>query len=97
MSVYLLSYDLVEEKKNAKIDYEKLWAELKRLGGHRTQFSVWLVNLDNTPTEVVEHFKQFVDHNDRIWATKVFRGEYHFVNAMGGTNNWLAANPPESR
>jgi CRISPR/Cas system-associated endoribonuclease Cas2 len=97
MSVYLLSYDLVEEKKNAKVDYERLWTELKRLGAHRTQRSVWLINLNNTPSDVLDHFKGFVDHNDRIWVTKVFKGEYTFVNAMKGTNDWIAANPPETR
>jgi CRISPR-associated endonuclease Cas2 len=97
MSVYLVAYDLVKEKKNAKIDYEKLWDELKRLEAHRTQLSAWLVNLDSSAKEVAEHLKQFMDYNDRIWVTKIFRGEYHFVNAMSGTNKWLEANPPESR
>ena len=96
MSVYLLSYDLVEEKKNAKIDYEKLWAELKRLGAHRTQLSVWLISLNNTPSEVVDHFRKFVDYNDRLWATKIFKDEYHYVNAMNGTNKWFAAKIPQS-
>jgi hypothetical protein len=58
---------------------------------------VWLVSVTNTAKELVEHLKDYVDHNDRIWATQVFRGEYGFGNAMTGTNKWLAANPPESR
>ncbi|EAQ37062.1 hypothetical protein NB311A_07928 [Nitrobacter sp. Nb-311A] len=97
MSVYLIAYDLVEEKKNAQIDYQRLWDELRRLGAHRTQLSTWLINVTNTPQELVEHFRDFVDHNDRIWVTKVFRGERWFVNAMAGTNKWLEANPPEPR
>jgi|SRR5215204_1030241 len=97
MSVYLLSYDLVDEKKNAQIDYQKLWDELKRLDAHRTQLSVWLVNLDNSPKEVLNHFKQFVDYNDRLWATKVFQDEYMYSNAKRGTTDWLKANPPEFR
>jgi hypothetical protein len=97
MSVYLLAYDLVKEKKNAKIDYQKLWDELKHLEAHRTQLSVWLINLNNTPKETLEHFKQFVDYNDRLWVTKVFRDEYTYNNAMAGTTNWLKANPPENR
>jgi hypothetical protein len=97
MSVYLLAYDLVDEKKNPSHDYQILWDELKRLGAHRTQYSLWLINLSNTPKEVVDHFRNFVDENDRLWATKIFRGEYHFVNARAGTNTWLEANPPESR
>jgi CRISPR-associated endonuclease Cas2 len=97
MSVYLVAYDLVDEKKNAFHDYEKLWAELKKLGAHRTQLSLWLVNLNNTPKEVADHFKTFMDENDRIWVTKLFKAQYHFINAIAGTNKWLEANPPESR
>ncbi|TMJ94279.1 MAG: CRISPR-associated protein Cas2, partial [Alphaproteobacteria bacterium] len=96
-SVYLVSYDLVKEKKNAQHDYQVLWDELERLGAHRAQYSAWLVNLNMTPQEVVQHFRQFVDDNDRIWASKLFRGQYWYVNAIGGTNAWLDANPPESR
>jgi hypothetical protein len=66
MSVYLLAYDLVKEKKNAEHDYQILWDELKRLEAHRTQLSVWLISVDNTPQELLEHFKGFVDYNDRL-------------------------------
>ena len=97
MSVYVIAYDLVDEKKNANHDYEKLWAELKRLSAHRTQLSLWLISLSNTPKEVSAHFTALLDANDRIWVTKVFAGEYDYVNAIGGTNKWLGANPPESR
>jgi hypothetical protein len=97
VSVYLLAYDLVKEKKNPQHDYQILWDELERLGAHRTEYSVWLVNLNNTPQQVVAHFQQFVDDNDRLWATRVFKHNNHYVNAIGGTNAWLAANPPETR
>lgn len=75
-------------------DYEPLWDELKRLDAHKTQLSLWLVNVNNTARELVDHLKGFVDSNDRLWATRLHRGEYHFVNAMGGTNKWLTDNPP---
>ena len=58
MAVYLLSYDLVAEKKNAHHDYQVLWDELERLGAHRTQLSMWLVNVDLTPVQVIRHFRQ---------------------------------------
>ena len=44
-----------------------------------------MVNLDNTAQEVVDHFRQFVHAKDRLWATRMRRGEYHNVNAMEGT------------
>jgi hypothetical protein len=97
MSVYLLAYDLVKEKKNTSHDYQVLWDELERLKAHRTEYSAWLVNLNNTPQEVVEHFRQFIDENDRLWTTKLCRGEYYYSNAIGGTNKWLATNPAETR
>jgi len=97
MSVYLIAYDLVDEKKNPKHDYQVLWDELKRRGAHRTQYSLWLVSLNNTPREVLTHFKQYIDANDRLWVVKVFADQYDYVNARGGTNKWLEENPPEIR
>ena len=39
-----LAFDLVNEQSH---DYEPLWIELKQLGGHRTQYSLWLINVNN--------------------------------------------------
>jgi CRISPR-associated endonuclease Cas2 len=97
MSAYLVSYDLVQEKKNPQHDYQKLWDELKRLRAHRTQYSLWLINSNMSPAQLRQHFEQFVDANDRIWTVKVFREQYDYRNAIGGTNDWIKANPPESR
>lgn len=93
MPVFALAYDLVKERKGT-FDYQPLWNELERLGGHRTQLSLWLVNLNNTPKEVVDHFKQYVDGDDRIFVSRMHRGDYHYANAISGTNDWLAKNPP---
>jgi hypothetical protein len=49
MTDYALAYDLVKEQSSH--DYEPLWAELKRLGGHRTEYSLWLINVNNTAKE----------------------------------------------
>lgn len=97
MSIYLVSYDLVDEKKNANHDYKILWDELKRLKAHRTNYSLWLVNMNKTPRDVLVHFRKFVDANDRVWIAKLFNNEYTFANAMAGTNKWLENNPPEAR
>jgi hypothetical protein len=92
MTVYLLTYDLIKEQSGH--DYQPLWNELKSLGAHRTQYSAWLINLNNSAKEVVDHFLRFVDKDDRLWATRVRPGEHWYVNAIGGTNDWLAKNPP---
>lgn len=96
MSVYLISYDLVDEKKNPQHDYQVLWDELKRLKAFRTNLSVWLISVDNTPNEILEHFKNFVDANDRIWITKLRKGQFTYTNAIAGTKKWLEGNPPEA-
>lgn len=93
MSIYLVSYDLVNE--NSSHDYKPLYKRLKELNAHRVLYSQWLANLNNTPAEVRDHFKSFMDKDDRIWVTKTRKGEYTFSNAMGGTNDWLKENPPE--
>lgn len=93
MPVYVLAYDLINERSGTH-DYQPLWDELKRLGAHRTQLSLWLINLNNTPQQVVEHFQQFVDKDDRLFVNRMRPKEYYYVNAIPGTNNWLAKNAP---
>ncbi|WP_281545232.1 hypothetical protein [Grimontia sp. SpTr1] len=93
MAIYILAYDLVNEQGNSS-DYQELWDELERLDAHRVQDSLWLVNLDNTPKEVVEHFKRFTDTDDRIWVSSVRRNENWYLRAKAGTNSWLENNPP---
>lgn len=93
MPVYLVAYDLVDEARSS-FSYQPLWDELRRLDAHRVQYSLWLVTLSNTPREVADHFKQFMDRNDRVWVSTVRKSEYWFANAMSGTNKWLEQNPP---
>ena len=63
MAVYLVAYDLIKRK-----DYPKLLEELERLKAHKTQYSLWLINLNNTAKEVVEHFQQLelADHATQL-------------------------------
>ncbi len=89
MALFVLNYDLVNESKGTH-DYQPLWDELKRLKAQRTQYSTWLIDLNNSPREVVEHFKQFVDKDDRLMVVKLTK-EHWYTNAIGGTNAWLEA------
>lgn len=92
MTIYLLTYDLLKEPDSE--DYKPLWAELKRLGGHKVQYSVWLLDLTNdTAKQVHDHFKGYVDSNDRLWVSELV-SNYWCSNAISGTNDWLAAHPP---
>lgn len=88
MTTYLISYDLINRK-----DYPKLWDELERLGAKRTLESLWLINLNNTPTEILEHFSQFIDDDDKFWIAELTK-KHTFKGAKAGTNNWLKENPP---
>ena len=87
MAAYLVAYDLMKEK--GSFDYEPLWAALRKLNGHRTQFSLWLVDTSLTPRGLHDHLKTVVDGNDRLWVSKLTRDHY-YSNAIAGTNDWLA-------
>ncbi|WP_192181689.1 CRISPR-associated protein Cas2 [Mesorhizobium amorphae] len=91
MTSYTVNYDLRNEDNS--FDYEVLWDELKRLNGHKTQYSMWLVAVNNTAKELHDHLKSFVDSNDRILVSEITKNNY-YSNAIGGTNGWLASNPP---
>ena len=91
MTTYALAYDLINEK--GSHDYEPLWAELKRLKGHRTQYSLWLLSVNNTAKELHDHFKAYLDKDDRLWVLELTK-IHHFSNAMAGTNDWIKNNPP---
>lgn len=96
MSSYLITYDLVQEKKNPSHDYQVLWDELKRLGAFRTMYSVWLVATAMSPSQLRVHLQKYMDENDLVWVVKLFRNEYDYY-ARSGTTKWLGENPPESR
>lgn len=89
MTSYVVSYDLKQPGR----DYEPLWTELKRLDGHRTLESLWLVAVTNTATELKDHISKFVDANDAIWVLELTKN-YNFQNAKTGTNAWISSNPP---
>lgn len=91
MTIYVVTYDLRKEETSE--DYKTLIDEIERLGGHRYQKSAWLLNLSNTAKEAHDHFKKFVDENDRLWFSE-FTSK-HWYTAMTGTNDWIKRNPPE--
>jgi len=92
MAIYIVSYDLINE--SGSQDYEPLWDEFERLGAQKTQYSVWLINLDNTSSEVRDHFAAFLDKDDRIMVCELTK-KHAYINAIGGTKAWLKKNPPE--
>ncbi|MEQ1817715.1 MAG: hypothetical protein ABL871_03825 [Terricaulis sp.] len=72
MAVYLISYDLRAPGR----DYTSLYAELARIQAAKLTLSDWIVELNQTPIQVRNVMKTYVDENDRIavlqivdWAT----------------------------
>ncbi|MBL9117447.1 MAG: hypothetical protein JNJ83_20740 [Verrucomicrobiaceae bacterium] len=63
MPKYIVSYDLIKNK-----DYPKLWVELERLSAKRVLLSMWCMDVTGTAAEVRDHFKTFVDSDDRIFV-----------------------------
>lgn len=83
MAYYSITYQLNKEK-----DYLKLWDELERLSAVKVQNSHYFVNLDNTTTEVKDHFAAFVDDDDMLMVVK-FTTRPTFTKAKAGTKDWL--------
>jgi hypothetical protein len=88
MALFAVNYDLVKQK-----DYQPLWDELARLGAHKALLSMYLVNLDNTAQEVVDHLARYIDNDDRLMVIE-FSKKPVFTKALKGTNDWIAANAP---
>lgn len=87
MAKYAVFYDLIEGK-----DYQKLTDELERLGGVKTQFSVYLIALNWSDTQqTFGHFKKFVDSDDRLMVVKI-ADKPGWERALKGTNDWMNRN-----
>lgn len=93
MPIFILSYDLIDEN-GSSADYQKLYDELDRLSAHRVQASLWLLKLNNTSKEVIDHFMGFADANDKFWVSSISAAGNWFKNANSGTNKWLQENTP---
>ena len=88
MTPYVVAYDLIEVK-----NYQALYDELERLGGHRVQDSVWLVAVNDTAKGLGGHLVKFMDSDDRIFVDELVKNNW-FKNANKGTSNWIKNNPP---
>ena len=91
MPVFLISYDLVKE--NSSHDYEPLWAELKRLDAVRTLLSEWYADLENTAQEAYDHFRSYIDKNDRLLVVEVTKKPV-WNQGLQGTKAFIDARFP---
>lgn len=83
MALFAVTYDLIKRK-----DYPKLWEEFERLGAHKPVRSLYLLNANNTATEVRDHFEQFIDDDDRLFVIEFGKKPKHH-KALKGTNDWI--------
>ena len=83
MSHFAVSYQL-----NLAKDYQSLWDEFARLGGHKVMNSFYFVDLNNTTAEVRDHLRQFIDEDDYLCVVK-FSTKPSFSRALAGTNAWI--------
>lgn len=79
MPVYAVSYDLIKRK-----DYPELWAELKRLNAKRLLLSEWGVRTADgiTASALRDHFKAFIDSDDRLVVIQIDGDDWASINAM---------------
>lgn len=91
MTPYIVTYDLVKEESSAA--YKPLIDNLKENGAQKYQDSSWLVAFNNTAVEVYDHFRQFLDENDKLMVSELTGNRKQGTNYKG-TNDWIRDHPP---
>ena len=77
MKLYLVNYDLIQQK-----DYPKLWDALLKLGAKRVLLSTWVLRNAASATQVRDHLKSFVDFDDRVFITEMVGSNWGSWNAL---------------
>ena len=81
---YIISYDLVAPGR----DYQTLWNELARMGAQRVLQSQWAVRrVETSAAGLRDHFRQFIDSNDRLLVTCLDSSDWASLNAITDPNN----------
>jgi CRISPR/Cas system-associated endoribonuclease Cas2 len=87
MGLFVVSYDLRKKK-----DYQTLWDEMDRLGGHKPLLSVYFLNVDvDTASELRDHLSKFIDDDDQLIVVPFSQKPAHQM-ANKGTNDWIKDN-----
>lgn len=87
MAYFLVSYELKEEQ--GAFDYRRLWEEFDRLGAVRTLRNEYLLDLNHTAQEVVDHLRPYLQPDDHLMVVE-FSKKPAFAGAIKGTSAWLA-------
>jgi len=84
MPAYVVTYDLNRPGQK----YAALIAELRRLNSCYTQKSMWLVEVNQTPIQLRNALDTYLDQNDRLWVSQIFKGTWASFN-MDDAALWL--------
>lgn len=85
MALFMVSYDLRNEK-----DYSKIINELSKYDAQRILRSQWLVTAEMTKDELMKWLKGFIDADDQIVVLKFNKSDIATHRPLEGTSAWLA-------
>jgi hypothetical protein len=84
MALYLISYDLMNHATFGQ--YEKLIAEIKRLGGERVLLSEWAMGRSESAVVLRDHLRQFIHNNDRLLVSEISAANWASWKALWDLN-----------
>jgi CRISPR associated protein Cas2 family len=85
MAYFCVAYDLVKDK-----DYTAIIDRLKELNAVKTQLSFWLVDLNNTASEVTDDLASYMDDDDKLMVIE-FSEVPGWTKGIAGTKAWIDA------
>ena len=77
MQKLLISYDLDKPGQ----DYSRLIKALEGIGAERILYSGWILRRDNTPVQIRDYLKRFIDTNDMLLVVAL-TGEAAWTSLM---------------
>lgn len=83
MTCFAISYQLNKQK-----DYKPLWDAFAEISAFKAMRDFYLVDIDNTPEELGEYFRQFVDDDDYLFVVPFVTRPYKY-RCNKGTKAWL--------
>jgi hypothetical protein len=79
-----ISYDLIGMDETSE-DYERLKHKIKSLGAaQRVEYSLWAVDTDDSPEEVRDALRDYVDADDKLIVMRRVSG-----SAWSNVSKWL--------
>ncbi len=85
MALFLISYDLHKDR-----NYQPLYDAMEKLESKAILESVWMLEVNNTATEVRDWLHDLLDDDDKIFVIEL-RPQHAWASRNLGTsvNNWI--------